>query len=140
MHEPGLLPILVILVLLQSCLLLLMIVDEDSLEIVRAGEEQLQVVDDVELQEGGRGLMRPEHVTSTHEGLEGQRYSIILVLLLLVDIHLRVSLEFGLLKKIVHEHLYQVCALRHLLQLNCLLLFRRLLLSPTASWLLGLLL
>ena len=98
MHEPGLLPILIILVLPQSCLLLLVIVDEDGLEIVRTGEEQLQVVDDVELQEARWGLMRPEHVTATHEGLEGQGYHIVLVLLLLVNIHLRVPLQFGLLK------------------------------------------
>jgi hypothetical protein len=50
-----------------------MIVDEDGLEIVRTGKEKLQVVDDVELQKGGRDLMRPEHVAATHEGLKGQR-------------------------------------------------------------------
>ena len=71
-HEPCLLPILVILMIPQSCLLLLMIVDYNCLEIVSAGKEQLQVVDYVELQKGGRGLMRPEHVVATHEGLEGQ--------------------------------------------------------------------
>jgi len=72
-HEPGLLPKLVSLAILQSCLVnLLMVVDDDGLEIVRTGKEKLQVVEDVELQEGGRGLMRPEHVAATHEGLEGQ--------------------------------------------------------------------
>jgi hypothetical protein len=49
-----------------------MIVDYNCLEIVSAWKEQLQVVDDVELQKGGRGLMRPEHVVATHKGLEGQ--------------------------------------------------------------------
>jgi hypothetical protein len=71
-HEPCLLPNLVILMVPHSCLLLLMIVDYNCLEIVSAGKEQLQVIDDVELQKGGRGLMRPEHVVATHEGLVGQ--------------------------------------------------------------------
>lgn len=98
MHEPCLLPNLVILVDLQSCLLLLMIVDEDGLEIVCTGKEHLQIVDDVELQKGGRRLMRAEHVAASHEGLEGQGYPIILMHLLLSDINLGVSLELGLLE------------------------------------------
>ena len=83
---------------LQSCLLLLVIVDEDGLEIVRTGKEKLQVVDDVELQKGGRSLMGPEHVATTHESLEGQGYTIIPMHLLLSDINLGVSLELGLLE------------------------------------------
>ena len=72
MHEPGLLPNLVSLAILQRCLLyFLMVVDDDGLEIVRTGKEKLQVVEDVELQEGGWSLMRPEHVAATHEGFEG---------------------------------------------------------------------
>jgi hypothetical protein len=122
-HEPGLLSNLVSLAILQSCLLhFLMVVDDDRLEIVRTGKEQLKVVDDIELQEGGRGLMRPEHVAATHEGFEGQGYPIILLHLLLAYVSLGVSLELGLLKEVIYEHLYQFCALRYLLYLNRLLL------------------
>jgi hypothetical protein len=42
--------------------------------------------------------------------------------LLLRDINLGVSLELCLLKEVIHEHLYQFCALRYFLQLNRLLL------------------
>lgn len=99
MHEPGLLPNLVSLAILQSCLVdLLMIVYDDGLEIVRTGKEQLQVVDNVELQEGRRGLMRPKHVAATHECLECQRYTIILLHLLLANVNLGVFLELGLFK------------------------------------------
>lgn len=99
MHEPGLLPNLVSLAILQSCLVdLLMIVYDDGLEIVRTGKEQLQVVDNVELQEGRRGLMRAKHVAATHECLVCQRYTIILLHLLLANVNLGVFLELGLFK------------------------------------------